>query len=116
MPGDLFETIIPRAMRLAEAPSYGQVISEYDPDSRGAAAYEQLADEVLARLGWPERRYENDTEASAEMVAATIGSPTSSVTTPLIAPYFQMRISTSLRSSSGPRSRTRAAPLGFFFR
>jgi chromosome partitioning protein len=55
MPDALLETIVPRAIRLAEAPSYGQVISEYDPESRGAAAYEQLADEILARLGWPER-------------------------------------------------------------
>jgi chromosome partitioning protein len=51
LPGDLLATIVPRAIRLAEAPSYGQVISEYDPDSRGAVAYRQLADEVLARLG-----------------------------------------------------------------
>jgi chromosome partitioning protein len=55
MPDALLDTIVPRAIRLAEAPSYGQVISEYDPDSRGAAAYEQLADEILARLGWPVR-------------------------------------------------------------
>jgi chromosome partitioning protein len=53
MPESLLSTIVPRAIRLAEAPSYGQVISEYDPESRGAAAYEQLAIELLARLGWP---------------------------------------------------------------
>ncbi len=51
MPDALLETIVPRAIRLAEAPSYGQVISEYDPESRGAAAYVQLADELLIRLG-----------------------------------------------------------------
>ena len=51
LPDDLLATIVPRAIRLAEAPSYGQVISEYDPDSRGAAAYAQLADELLVRLG-----------------------------------------------------------------
>ena len=50
LPEELLATIVPRAIRLAEAPSYGQVISEYDPDSRGAVAYQQLADEVLARL------------------------------------------------------------------
>ena len=53
MPEDLLSTIVPRAIRLAEAPSYGQVISEYDPDSRGATAYEHLADEILARLDLP---------------------------------------------------------------
>jgi len=49
-PGDLFETVIPRSVRLSEAPSYGQSIREYDPLSRGAQAYEQLAAEVLRRL------------------------------------------------------------------
>jgi chromosome partitioning protein len=67
MPGDLLGTIVPRAIRLAEAPSYGQVISEYDPGSRGAAAYQQLADEVLARLELSQR---DDAEPGAEAVAA----------------------------------------------
>ena len=66
MPNDLLSTIVPRAIRLAEAPSYGQVISEYDPDSRGATAYEHLADELLARMGWPERRSENDTDLAGD--------------------------------------------------
>ena len=50
-PGELFETVIPRSVRLSEAPSYGQSIREYDPTSRGALAYEQLAAEVLRRTG-----------------------------------------------------------------
>ncbi len=46
--GDLtFETIIPRSIRLAEAPSYGQPISLYAPDSTGAEAYAALAKEIL---------------------------------------------------------------------
>jgi len=53
LPGELLQTIVPRAIRLAEAPSYGQVISEYDPESRGATAYRQLAAEILARLDLP---------------------------------------------------------------
>ncbi|HUF37756.1 MAG TPA: ParA family protein [Anaerolineales bacterium] len=51
-----FETIIPRSVRLAEAPSYGQPISLYAPDSTGAQAYEKLAREVVAgdeRAGEP---------------------------------------------------------------
>ena len=43
-------TRIPRAVRLAEAPSHGQPISVYDPESRAAAAYGELADEVQERL------------------------------------------------------------------
>jgi chromosome partitioning protein len=52
-PGELFDTVIPRNVRLSEAPSHGQSIREYDPTSRGATAYEQLALEVLRRLGQP---------------------------------------------------------------
>jgi chromosome partitioning protein len=49
--GDLvFETVIPRATRLAEAPSFGQPIIYYDKYSAGAAAYEVLAQEVVKRL------------------------------------------------------------------
>lgn len=50
-PDRIFETIVPRSVRLAEAPSYGQAISEYDPGSRGGSAYESFADELVARLG-----------------------------------------------------------------
>jgi chromosome partitioning protein len=50
----VFDTVIPRTTRLAEAPSFGQPIIRYDPYSAGAAAYEVLAQEVLARLR-PER-------------------------------------------------------------
>ena len=44
----VFETVIPRNVRLAEAPSYGQPVIYYDQRSRGAEAYYQLAEEVLA--------------------------------------------------------------------
>jgi chromosome partitioning protein len=46
----VFDTIIPRTTRLAEAPSFGQPIIYYDKYSAGAAAYEVLAQEVLERL------------------------------------------------------------------
>jgi chromosome partitioning protein len=45
--GKVFETIIPRSIRLAEAPKYGKTIFQYAPDSRGAKAYESLAEEVI---------------------------------------------------------------------
>ena len=45
----VYETQIPRSVRLAEAPSYGQPIALYRPDSRGAEAYAALATEFLAR-------------------------------------------------------------------
>lgn len=50
-PDQVFETVIPRSVRLAEAPSYGQPISYYAPSSPGAVAYAALAREVLERDG-----------------------------------------------------------------
>ena len=46
-PGQVFKSIIPRSIRLAEAPSYGLPISAYAPSSVGAKAYENLAKELL---------------------------------------------------------------------
>ena len=51
----VFNTRIPRSVRLAEAPSYGQPITVFDPSSRGAQAYRALAQEVLHRLHRNER-------------------------------------------------------------
>lgn len=45
----VYETIIPRSIRLSEAPSFGKPIIDYDPGSAGAAAYNALADEYLRR-------------------------------------------------------------------
>lgn len=47
----VFETVIPRTTRLAEAPSFGKPIVHYDKYSAGAAAYEVLAEEFCRRLG-----------------------------------------------------------------
>lgn len=43
----IFNTVIPRNVRLAEAPSYGMPINKYDPKSAGAESYAALADEVI---------------------------------------------------------------------
>ena len=45
----VFSTVIPRNIRLAEAPSYGMAITEYDPKSKGAQAYMEFAGEFLER-------------------------------------------------------------------
>ena len=45
---EVFKTVIPRSIRLAEAPSFGKTIFAYDPRSRGAEAYIQLAKEIIA--------------------------------------------------------------------
>ena len=46
-PGQVFKSVVPRSIRLAEAPSYGLPISSYAPSSVGAQAYESLAKELL---------------------------------------------------------------------
>lgn len=46
---NIYKTIIPRNIRLAEAPSYGMPINLYDPKSTGASSYQRLADEVMNR-------------------------------------------------------------------
>ena len=45
-----FQTVVPRSVRLSEAPSHGKTIFDYAPDSRGAEAYRELADELLKQL------------------------------------------------------------------
>jgi chromosome partitioning protein len=50
-PGKVFDTIIPRTIRLAEAPSYGMPISAYAPDSSASRAYASLSNEILIQDG-----------------------------------------------------------------
>ena len=49
-PGKVFATVIPRNIRLAEAPSHGIPVTSYDRSSRGAVAYKQMAEEIKAKL------------------------------------------------------------------
>jgi len=46
-PKKIFQSVIPRNVRLAEAPSFGRPIAQYDPWSKGARAYESLAKEII---------------------------------------------------------------------
>ena len=48
-PAYVFQTVIPRTVRLSEAPSYGETILNYAPDSAGALAYQALAQELVER-------------------------------------------------------------------
>ena len=47
---DVFSTMIPRSIRLGEAPSFGQTIFQYDPLSPGASAYKELGQEIIKRF------------------------------------------------------------------
>ncbi|NLY44298.1 MAG: ParA family protein [Clostridiaceae bacterium] len=51
-PRKVYKTVIPRNVRLSEAPSFGQPIITYDPRSRGAECYRELADEVIYNTSW----------------------------------------------------------------
>jgi len=49
-PGKVFATVIPRNIRLAEAPSHGLPVTAYDRSSRGAVAYKEMAQEIKTKL------------------------------------------------------------------
>ena len=50
-PGEVFSSVVPRNVRLSEAPSHGKPITDYDRMCRGAEAYLSLADEILKKKG-----------------------------------------------------------------
>ncbi len=49
-PNEIFKTIVPRNIRLSEAPSYGEDILAYAPNSAGCRAYHALSEELLNRV------------------------------------------------------------------
>ena len=51
LPDKIFKTVIPRTVRLSEAPSFGKTIFAYDPTNPGATAYRNLGKEVIERFG-----------------------------------------------------------------
>jgi chromosome partitioning protein len=70
---NLYQTVIPRNVRLAEAPSHGKPVALYDPRSRGTEAYFELTREFLARNHMESPREPADQEG--ESVRATSRSP-----------------------------------------
>ena len=64
----LLKTVIPRNIRLAEAPSYGQPVLLYDPRSRGAESYRELAHELMARNGIASRKPKSTAKEKAKEV------------------------------------------------
>ena len=69
-----FDTVIPRTVRLSEAPSYAQPITVFDPDSKGAQAYQQLAAEFAQRLGLDMFDAERAVKAAAAAKAAEVAA------------------------------------------
>jgi chromosome partitioning protein len=72
----LFQTVIPRNVRLAEAPSHGKPVALYDPRSRGTEAYFELATEYLTRNRMESPR-------SIERSAAALAKPPAASPTPV---------------------------------
>ena len=69
-----FDTVIPRTVRLSEAPSYAQPITVFDPDSKGAQAYLALAEELAQRLGIAGFDVERAKKVAAEAKAAEVAA------------------------------------------
>ena len=83
--GQVFETVIPRNVRLAEAPSHGMPVIFYDIHSKGAESYVQLAKEVIAnaqkRVGQGPERADQGTRAESAAASAGVSRSTSGPTT-----------------------------------
>lgn len=56
-PDKIFRSVIPRSVRLSEAPSHGKAISHYDPESKGARAYSKLARELIDLLDEKQNKF-----------------------------------------------------------
>ena len=69
-----FDTVIPRTVRLSEAPSYAQPITVFDPDSKGAQAYLSLAEEFAQRLGIADFDVARARKVAAETKAAEVAA------------------------------------------
>ena len=54
----VFQTVVPRSVKISEAPSFGKPIALYDPNSKGARCYEEIAKEFLVRFGASEQKTE----------------------------------------------------------
>jgi len=81
----LLESVIPRNIRLAEAPSHGKPVQLYDPRSKGAEAYNALAMELLRRNGIVSPKAKELQERGSAGVA--VGSPASKAPAPRFWPY-----------------------------
>ncbi len=75
-----FQTVIPRSVKLSEAPSFGKPAVIYDPHSRGSLAYIELAKEFLTRFGSDEDRKTFSSKEEAEALAAAQEAQTSEAT------------------------------------
>jgi len=80
----VFESVIPRNVRLAEAPSHGKLVMVYDINSKGAESYIQLAKEVIAnaqkRLGQGSQRADSGAGAGESAASAAAGAGSGSST------------------------------------
>jgi len=76
----VYEAIIPRNVRLAEAPSFGKSILAYDRHSRGAEAYEKLAKEFLTRC---ERENQSNNTAANDVKLSVVAEPSTEIISPV---------------------------------
>jgi chromosome partitioning protein len=65
-PEEVLGTVIPRSVRVSEAPSFGQTVIAYDPHSAGAIAYREAAVEIIRRDGAPKDKTETSADAAAD--------------------------------------------------
>jgi chromosome partitioning protein len=74
-PGRVFESVIPRTVRLSEAPSFGQPIALYDKNSKGAVAYRLVAEEIARQKLHPPQGIPSEVEMKRPAPTNENGSP-----------------------------------------
>ena len=94
----VFRTVVPRSVRLAEAPSYGRPIARYAPESRGALAYRALATELEGRLDHEARGSHG--ELADVVLAPGSGTPWGA-TSPVTVPRLQLPVIPGVRVPGG---------------
>jgi len=104
--GRVFKSVIPRSVRLAEAPSFGQPAALYDPKSKGAQAYRHLALEVL---GKPNPEAATPASAPVEPANSPIAAP-APANTPADAPMDTLAKATEEFEASRTSFRTSFRP------
>ncbi len=73
-PEHVFQSVIPRNVRISESPSHGLAVIEHDPKSVGAEAYRLLARELLERVGWSQSFARSTGEGASEEASSERGN------------------------------------------
>lgn len=107
-PEKLYETVIPRNVKLSESPSFGKPVVVYDPESKGSAAYIQLAKEFLRRNGMVGEFENEKSEIKAEATPTETSAPSEIAVTTEVALEKEVVGGQAAATESAPQTELRA--------